>query len=122
MFYLHLLPQRLASHHRHNAGSRREIGQVLVLDTHTPILQKSKLHQAFCVRQVSMLANTPPYHFRLIQSATLTKEMSTGTSTSGPITAAKAAPWWMPNVAIATAMASSKLLDDAVKDSVVASA
>jgi hypothetical protein len=42
--------------------------------------------------------------------------MSTETSTSGPMTAAKAAPWWMPNVAMATAIASSKLLDEAVKD------
>jgi hypothetical protein len=39
-------------------------------------------------------------------------------STSGPITAANAAPWWIPKVA----MASSKLLEDAVKESVVASA
>src|ERR1035437_2215107 len=65
---------------------------------------------------------TPPNHWRLIQRATFTSEISTGTSTSGPMTAAKAAPWWIPKVAIATAMASSKLLDDAVKESVVASA
>src|SRR5450759_1570886 len=37
--------------------------------------------QAFCVRQVSTLANTPPYHLRLIHSATLTKEISHGTPT-----------------------------------------
>nr|WP_320038736.1 hypothetical protein [uncultured Bacteroides sp.] len=36
--------------------------------------------------------------------------MRTGTSISGPITAAKATPELMPNMAMATAMASSKLL------------
>jgi hypothetical protein len=51
-------------------------------------------------------------------SATLTRPMSTGTSTRGPITAANAAPLWMPKLAMATAMASSKLLEAAVKDSV----
>jgi len=35
--------------------------------------------------------------------------MRTGTSTRGPITAAKIAPWLMPKAAIATAMATSKL-------------
>ena len=44
--------------------------------------------------------------------------MSTGTSTSGPMTAAKAAPWLMPKVATATAMASSKLFEAAVNESV----
>ena len=44
---------------------------------------------------------------------------STGTSTSGPITAANATPDPMPKTAIATAMASSKLLLAAVNDSVV---
>lgn len=44
----------------------------------------------------------------LKNKATLTRPMSTGTSTRGPITAANAAPWWMPNVATDTAMASSK--------------
>ena len=44
--------------------------------------------------------------------------MSTGTSTSGPITAAKASPELMPNTAMATAMASSKLFEAAVKLSV----
>ena len=41
-----------------------------------------------------------------------------GTSTNGPITAAKAAPELIPKTAIATAMANSKLLLDAVKDKV----
>ncbi|MND07042.1 hypothetical protein D3C83_288000 [compost metagenome] len=44
--------------------------------------------------------------------------MRTGTSTSGPITAAKAAPCAIPKVATATAIASSKLFEAAVKDSV----
>ncbi len=51
-------------------------------------------------------------------SDTFTRPISTGTSTSGPITAAKAAPWWMPKVATATAMASSKLFEAAVNESV----
>ena len=51
--------------------------------------------------------------------ATLTRPIMTGTSTSGPITAAKAAPEFIPNTATATAIASSKLLLAAVNDSVV---
>ena len=39
----------------------------------------------------------------------------TGTSTNGPITAANAAPELIPNTATATAMASSKLFEAAVK-------
>ena len=45
--------------------------------------------------------------------------MSTGTSTSGPITEANACPLLMPNTATHTAIASSKLLDAAVNASVV---
>ena len=52
------------------------------------------------------------------RKATFTSAMRTGTSTRGPITAAKAAPWAMPKVATATAIASSKLLEAAVKLSV----
>ena len=48
----------------------------------------------------------------------MTSPIRTGTSTSGPITAANAAPCAMPNVATATAMASSKLFEAAVKESV----
>ena len=44
--------------------------------------------------------------------------MSTGTSTSGPITAANASPLFIPNTATATAIANSKLLLAAVKESV----
>ena len=42
----------------------------------------------------------------------------TGTSTSGPMTAANATPELMPNTATATAMASSKLFEAAVNESV----
>jgi hypothetical protein len=49
----------------------------------------------------------------------LTRLISTGTSTNGPMTAAKAAPCLMPKTATATAMASSKLLPAAVKATVV---
>jgi len=44
--------------------------------------------------------------------------MSTGTSTKGPMTAAKATPELMPKTAMATAMANSKLLLAAVNDKV----
>ena len=44
--------------------------------------------------------------------------MSTGTSTSGPMTAAKAWPEFRPKTAMATAMASSKLFEAAVKERV----
>jgi hypothetical protein len=43
-------------------------------------------------------------------NATLTREIITGTSTSGPITAVNASREFIPNTAIATAIASSKLL------------
>jgi hypothetical protein len=46
----------------------------------------------------------------------LTKQINTGTSTNGPITAAKAAPELIPKAAITTAIASSKLLLAAVND------
>ena len=53
------------------------------------------------------------------QNATLTRPIITGTSTSGPMTAANAAPELMPNTATATAIANSKLLLAAVKARVV---
>ncbi len=52
------------------------------------------------------------------QRETCTKPINTGTSTSGPMTAANAAPELIPKTAIATAIASSKLLLAAVNDSV----
>ena len=52
-------------------------------------------------------------------NATFTRLISTGTSINGPITAANATPDPIPNTATATAIASSKLLLDAVKDIVV---
>src|SRR5215469_3613785 len=55
---------------------------------------------------------------RLAHSDTSTKPIITGTSMSGPMTAAKAAPLSIPNVTTATAIASSKLLEAAVKESV----
>src|SRR5208282_2837889 len=57
----------------------------------------------------------------LAQSATLTKPIRTGTSKSGPITAANASPELMPNTPMATAIASSKLLLAAVNESVAVS-
>ncbi len=54
-------------------------------------------------------------YFLLNQRATLTILISTGTSTNGPITAANACPESIPKTATATAIASSKLLEAAVK-------
>ncbi|MNJ00906.1 hypothetical protein D3C73_1603650 [compost metagenome] len=51
--------------------------------------------------------------------ATPTSEISTGTSTKGPMTVANATGEARPKVAMATAMASSKLLLAAVKASAV---
>src|SRR3546814_3342958 len=48
-------------------------------------------------------------------NATPTRRMRTGTSTRGPMTAAKATGEARPKAAIATAIASSKLLPEAVK-------
>jgi hypothetical protein len=50
-------------------------------------------------------------YFRWKKNATLTSPIMTGTSTSGPITAANAAPELMPNTATATAIANSKLFE-----------
>src|SRR5271166_6009511 len=58
-------------------------------------------------------------NWRWKNNATLTSAIITGTSTSGPITAANAAPEFMPNTDTATAIASSKLLEAAVNASVV---
>ena len=51
------------------------------------------------------------------RKATWTSAINTGTSTNGPMTAAKAAPLLIPKTAMATAIASSKLLLAAVKES-----
>jgi hypothetical protein len=47
-------------------------------------------------------------YFLRIHSDTFTRPIKAGTSTSGPITAAKAWPELMPKTATATAMANSK--------------
>jgi len=59
----------------------------------------------------------PPYHLFLSQRETFTSPINTGTSTSGPITVANAAGEAMPKTAMATAIASSKLLDAAENES-----
>ena len=51
--------------------------------------------------------------------STLTRAIITGTSTKGPMTAANAAPELIPKTETATAIASSKLFEAAVKASVV---
>ena len=73
-----------------------------------------------------MIENNAPYERRFsknlffIKKEVFTKLMRTGTSTRGPITVAKACGESMPKTEIATAMASSKLLDAAVKLKVTA--
>lgn len=57
-------------------------------------------------------------YFFCSHKATFTRAISTGTSTNGPITAANASPEFIPKTAMATAIASSKLLLAAVKDNV----
>jgi len=57
-------------------------------------------------------------YLRLRYNATFTRAIITGTSTSGPITAVNASPEFIPNTAIATAIASSKLLLAAVNERV----
>ena len=47
----------------------------------------------------------------MILRATFTNAISTGTSTRGPITAAKASPEFIPNTATATAIANSQLFN-----------
>jgi hypothetical protein len=68
----------------------------------------------------SVVAVDSSFHFQrfLNRKATCTRAISMGTSTRGPITAANATPELIPKTATATAMASSKLLLAAVKDSV----
>ena len=51
-----------------------------------------------------------PAKRRLNQKAAWTRAIRAGTSTSGPTTAANATPESMPKTAMATAIASSKLL------------
>ena len=64
------------------------------------------------------MVSDPGKYLRRAQRATFTRLIRTGTSTSGPITAAKASPLFNPKVATATAMASSKLFEAAVNESV----
>ena len=64
-------------------------------------------------------AASPPNTRRRSHNATCTRPISTGTSTSGPMTVAKATSDAMPKIAIATAMASSKLFPYAVNARVV---
>jgi hypothetical protein len=52
----------------------------------------------------------------LISNAKFTCAIKTGNSTSGLITAVNATPESIPNMAIATAIVSSKLLPAAVKE------
>ena len=70
-----------------------------------------------CVRfHFRVLVGSPVGRKRAVENhrAMLTKLMRTGTSISGPMTAANACPEPMPKTATATAIASSKLLLAAV--------
>ena len=57
-------------------------------------------------------------YFFLINKAAFTKAIIAGTSTRGPITPTNASPEFKPKIAMATAIANSKLLLAAVKDNV----
>ena len=71
---------------------------------------------AYSLRKHGLIRRGQPAKERLLnQRATFTRPIMTGTSMSGPMTAAKATPEEMPKTATATAMASSKLLLAAVK-------
>lgn len=69
---------------------------------------------------ISDISYSETKYFFFKKKATFTKPIITGTSISGPTTAAKASPEFIPNMAMATAMANSKLLLAAVNDKVVA--
>jgi len=85
-----------------------------------PDVDIDRLHMAWAEGHAGLhLVPVPPNQRRWNQKATFTRAIITGTSTSGPMTAAKAAPELMPNTAMATAMASSKLLLAAVNARVV---
>ena len=71
-----------------------------------------------CRLAALIAAGTVVKYLRRAQRETSTSPIITGTSISGPITAANAAPLSIPKVATATAIASSKLFDAAVNDSV----
>jgi hypothetical protein len=75
-----------------------------MLETHTPS---------------TLLGSEVGKYWRWKYSARFTRAIITGTSTRGPMTAANAAPEFMPNTYTATAIASSKLFEGAVKESVV---
>jgi hypothetical protein len=62
------------------------------------------------IGQISSAEITGPHLQGHICRATFTKPIITGTSTKGPITAANAAAELMPNTAVATTIANSKLL------------
>lgn len=74
-------------------------------DTNESFIAAGVLHQFIIHSENNFLFN---------HSDTLTKPIKTGTSTSGPTTVANATGELIPKTAIATAMASSKLLPDAV--------
>ena len=74
----------------------------------------AEIMKGFCAK---LYAAAKKYFF-WSHNETFTRLIKTGTSTRGPITAANASPELIPKTAIATAIASSKLLLAAVKDSV----
>ena len=87
-------------------------------------IPNSNISSTFYDRQVTWqtpvgVSTEKGKYFLLNQRATFTMLISTGTSTSGPITAANACPESRPKTATATAIANSKLLDAAVKLNVV---
>jgi len=87
---------------------------------------RKREHSLFKVKRVAFFCNPagPVFilhlkYFFLNERATLTSNTSTGTSTSGPMTVANACWELMPNIATATAIASSKSLLAAVNETAV---
>lgn len=78
----------------------------------------SMIHQQTSGSLIPPSSDFPKYRFCHLK-ATFTRPINTGTSTKGPITAAKASSEFMPKTATATAIANSKLLLAAVNESVV---
>src|SRR5690606_29075298 len=103
------------------SGAREALGHLAARGVRDAEEQEAGLHRRTSVPIVGIdLAEAAGNQRRPAYHATCTSPISTGTSTSGPMTVANATPLPRPKLAMATAIASSKLFDAAVNDSVVA--
>ena len=100
-------------------ASRRGLALFVFFRIAESIIQASRgRHQSTEAAAATGRAISDLNHRFCRRRETCTSRINAGTSTSGPMTAAKAAPELSPKTATATAMASSKLLLAAVKESV----